>query len=173
MADTAVQVFHFLNESLISHSALSLPGGEDGRKREDFNAFRALKGRTRGKDEINASGRQEPRRERQNWTARALKPNIEWEALARAVTFIRYIDSVDAVAYEQVRKSEASLLRRPAVDVVRFRKRERQRERPVDRGEQSVESFTTARLRLSRGIKGNDVVARDVVMGECVPFNCH
>jgi len=31
-------------------------------------------------------------------------------------------------------------------------------------GKQSVESFTTARLWLSSGIKGNDVV-RDVVMG--------
>jgi len=49
-------------------------------------------------------------------------------------------------AYEQVRKAPACASESPRT------------------GKQSVESFTTARLRLSSGIKGNDVV-RDVIMG--------
>lgn len=85
---------------------------------------------------------------------RALKPNIQWKLSRARVTFIyrfRYR------AYERTSSQSAPrVLQSPRT------------------GKQSVESFTTARLRLSSGIKGNDVM-RDVafcVVCVCIYFVC-
>jgi len=74
---------------------------------------------------------------------RALKPNIQWK-LARV--------SLSCIDYDVVRTNKFAKRRLACAS-----------ESPRT-GKQSVESFTTARLRLSSGIKGNDVV-RDVIMG--------
>lgn len=78
---------------------------------------------------------------------RALKPNIQWK-LSRARVSLSYIDSGAVRTREQVRKAPR-VLQSPRT------------------GKQSVESFTTARLRLSSGIKGNDVMC-NVALCICV-----